>query len=175
MTSATPPRMTAAVKPGLTRARCARRLVPLQHALEAPLNCVDHALKKGRRVRPCFPPFLVLNAHKSRAKQRHHRHGEDVGGKDRQHHPQRQRREDIFADAGEHGDREKDDGCGQRGGEHGQRNFHSALFRGHVGEPPISMKRKMFSNTTTQSSMSREKARASPPSNMVLIDPPGPW
>src|ERR1700722_1034800 len=40
------------------------------------------------------------------------------------------------------------------------------------GGTPISMKRKMFSSTTTESSISRENARARPPSNIVLIDPP---
>src|SRR5580693_4804461 len=45
----------------------------------------------------------------------------------------------------------------------------SAASRGGV---PISIKRKMFSSTTTESSMSREKASAKPPSSMVLIDPP---
>src|ERR1700759_5378894 len=42
------------------------------------------------------------------------------------------------------------------------------------GGTPISIKRKMFSSTTTESSMSREKASARPPSSMVLIDPPIP-
>src|SRR6202041_4159184 len=45
----------------------------------------------------------------------------------------------------------------------------SAASRGGV---PISMKRKIFSSTTTESSMSRENASASPPSSMVLMDPP---
>src|SRR5580704_16491771 len=42
------------------------------------------------------------------------------------------------------------------------------------GGTPISMKRKIFSSTTTESSMSRENASANPPSSMVLIEPPMP-
>ena len=34
------------------------------------------------------------------------------------------------------------------------------------------MNRKMFSSTTTESSINRENASASPPSSMVLIEPP---
>ena len=41
-----------------------------------------------------------------------------------------------------------------------------------LGGSPISMKRKIFSSTTTESSINREKASASPPRIMVLIDPP---
>src|SRR5258708_3388466 len=37
---------------------------------------------------------------------------------------------------------------------------------------PKSMRRKMFSSTTTESSINREKARASPPTDIELIDPP---
>ena len=40
------------------------------------------------------------------------------------------------------------------------------------GVSPISRWRKMFSSTTTELSISREKASASPPRTMVLIDPP---
>src|SRR6202034_1717724 len=40
------------------------------------------------------------------------------------------------------------------------------------GGTPISIKRKIFSSTTTESSISRENASASPPNSMVLIDPP---
>src|SRR6201996_1729150 len=40
------------------------------------------------------------------------------------------------------------------------------------GEVPISMKRKIFSSTTTESSIKREKASAKPPNSMVLIEPP---
>src|ERR1700722_12973456 len=42
------------------------------------------------------------------------------------------------------------------------------------GGTPISMKRKIFSSTTTESSISREKASARPPSSMVLMEPPIP-
>src|ERR1700744_109286 len=45
----------------------------------------------------------------------------------------------------------------------------SAAWRGGT---PISIKRKMFSSTTTESSIKREKANASPPKSMVLIEPP---
>src|ERR1700721_4601720 len=41
-----------------------------------------------------------------------------------------------------------------------------------LGGSPISMKRKIFSSTTTESSIRREKASASPPRIMVLIEPP---
>ena len=34
------------------------------------------------------------------------------------------------------------------------------------------MKRNIFSSTTTESSISREKAKARPPSSIVLIEPP---
>src|SRR5580692_2594471 len=40
------------------------------------------------------------------------------------------------------------------------------------GGTPISIKRKIFSSTTTESSIKREKANASPPKSMVLIEPP---
>ncbi len=40
------------------------------------------------------------------------------------------------------------------------------------GGAPISIKRKMFSSTTTESSMRRENASANPPRSMVLIEPP---
>ena len=43
-----------------------------------------------------------------------------------------------------------------------------------LGGAPFSMNRKMFSSTTTESSIKREKARAKPPSSMVLIEPPMP-
>src|ERR1700753_4127668 len=42
------------------------------------------------------------------------------------------------------------------------------------GGVPIAMKRKIFSSTTTESSISRENASASPPSSMVLMEPPMP-
>src|ERR1700728_3554396 len=45
----------------------------------------------------------------------------------------------------------------------------SAASRGGV---PISIKRKMFSSTTTESSINREKGSASPPRIIVLMDPP---
>src|ERR1017187_1583766 len=45
----------------------------------------------------------------------------------------------------------------------------SAASRGGC---PISMNRKIFSSTTTESSISREKASANPPSSMVLMEPP---
>src|ERR1700734_929917 len=41
-----------------------------------------------------------------------------------------------------------------------------------LGGTPISIKRKIFSSTTTESSIKREKANARPPNSMVLIEPP---
>ena len=42
------------------------------------------------------------------------------------------------------------------------------------GEAPSSMKRKMFSSTITELSIKRDSTSASPPNNIVLIDPPMP-
>src|SRR5580693_590326 len=45
----------------------------------------------------------------------------------------------------------------------------SAASRGGV---PISIKRKMFSSTTTESSIMRDMVNASPPRSIVLMEPP---
>ena len=42
------------------------------------------------------------------------------------------------------------------------------------GGAPSSMKRKMFSSTITELSIKRDSTSASPPNNIVLIDPPMP-
>ena len=54
-------------------------------------------------------------------------------------------------------------------------NLRSAFLRRHSGGSPISMCRKMFSSTTTELSIKRENASASPPSTIVLIVPPIPF
>ena len=91
----------------------------------------------------------------------------------REHDAQRQRGEEIAADAVEEDDGEEDDGGGEGGGQHGQGHFARRLRpRLRQAASPSSMWRKMFSSTTTELSMRRENTSARPPSTMVLMVPP---
>ena len=67
---------------------------------------------------------------KTGAEERHHRHGDRKGSKQREPHRQRECREQIFADAVQEGDREEHHYRGQSGRQHGERHFPPALFRG---------------------------------------------
>src|ERR1700678_2629385 len=71
------------------------------------------------------PSFFMGNADKRRAEEWYHGHGEDIRRKDGKHDPQRQWREDISADAGEKGYREKDDGGSRGRGGYGEGNLHA--------------------------------------------------
>ena len=73
--------------------------------------------------------LLVVQADELGAEERHHGHGEEIRGEDREHHAQRQRREDVLADAAEERDREEHDRGGECGGQHRHRDLRAALLR----------------------------------------------
>ena len=66
--------------------------------------------------------------HEPRAEERNHGQGDGIGCEEGENDGQRQRGEEIFADAVEQRHGEEDDDGGQGGGEHRQRDFPSALF-----------------------------------------------
>ena len=67
------------------------------------------------------------------AKQRHHRHRDQIGGEQRKNHRQRQRREQEFADAVEKDHRKENDGGREGGRQHRQSDFLAAFFGGDFG------------------------------------------
>ena len=163
MISATHPRMTTAAKPGPHQDSLGQRLVAFQHALKARVEVPHHALKKGNPV-SLWASGLVMNAHKRGAEERNHRHRENVRSKDRQHHAQCQAAAKMYLLTPERNVTGKNtidvvDVAASTASETSIPPF-SAASRGGT---PISMKRKIFSSTTTESSISRENASASPP------------
>ena len=67
------------------------------------------------------------------AEQRHDRHRDEVGREQRQHHGQRERREQEAAHAVEERHRKEDDRAGQRRRQHRQRDLVATLLRGDLG------------------------------------------
>ena len=104
------------------------------------------------------------------AEERHHGHRNDVGRKKRKHHRECESSEHVLADPDKHDDR-KEHNAGRAGRSEVRPTalllppFSEAV----TGSSPISIWRKMFSSTTTELSINRDKARARPPSTMVLM------
>ena len=106
--------------------------VPVEQRLEL---CVEGAIEAREEagLLVLVVAFLVVHVDELGAVERHHGHGEEVRREDGEDYAERERREDVLADAVEEGDGEEHDGGGEGGGQHRHRHFFAALLRGNVG------------------------------------------
>ena len=122
---------------------------PVELRLKPALNRCPHEVFIGTssagpaelHVRPsvCAGSGVLDPLEKARAEQRNDRHGDDVGGKQRDDNGQGQGREKKFADAVKKRDGEKDDHGGQGRRQHRQADLSAAQPpRATAGNAPIS-------------------------------------
>ena len=144
------PRTVAA---GRSSARRQRMLVAIEHPREEVVETLIEApspsgsalrCRRQRERRVCravvrqdflnfdFVRLNLMRLDPACAKQRHHRHGDEVGGEQRENDRERQRGEQKPAHAVEKDHREEDDRGGERGGQHGQLHFRAAFLRGDL-------------------------------------------